>query len=188
MKLPIFETVLNGITAVALIVGTRTDLRGVFELHAAGRTRVLREVRPLADDNEAIADVEAGRVATPILFEPSQMERTHRRGRSRHPAIASTSTPTAGATVRRSLRRSARSARSSTPPKEMRPSAPGALAPYEVRTLTHEIALGTASGTRSPQEVLVDCVTSCVSALAIVRWRSQMARRGRLFAGFLEWS
>ena len=36
MKLPIFETVLNGITIVGSIVGTRHDLREVFELHAAG--------------------------------------------------------------------------------------------------------------------------------------------------------
>ena len=36
--------------------------REVFELHAAGKTQVIRETRPLADVNEAIADVEAGRV------------------------------------------------------------------------------------------------------------------------------
>ena len=34
VTLPIFETVLNGITIVGSIVGTRTDLREVFELHA----------------------------------------------------------------------------------------------------------------------------------------------------------
>ena len=70
MTLPIFETVLNGITVVGSIVGTRTDLREVFELHAAGRTRVIREIRPLADVNEAIEDVESGRVAARIVFEP----------------------------------------------------------------------------------------------------------------------
>ena len=47
VTLPIFETVLNGITIVGSIVGTRTDLREVFELHAAGKTKVIREVRPL---------------------------------------------------------------------------------------------------------------------------------------------
>jgi alcohol dehydrogenase, propanol-preferring len=70
VKLPIFETVLNGITIVGSIVGTRTDLRQVFELHAAGRTRVIRETRSLEDVNEAIADVEAGRVAARIVFTP----------------------------------------------------------------------------------------------------------------------
>ena len=62
------ETVLNGITVVGSIVGTRADLREVFELHAAGKTKVIREVRPLTRVNESIADVEAGRVAARIVF------------------------------------------------------------------------------------------------------------------------
>jgi propanol-preferring alcohol dehydrogenase len=70
VKLPIFETVLNGITIVGSIVGTRKDLGEVFELHAAGKTRVIRETRPLDQVNEAIADVEAGRVAARIVLEP----------------------------------------------------------------------------------------------------------------------
>jgi alcohol dehydrogenase, propanol-preferring len=70
VELPIFETVLKGITVVGSIVGTRNDLREVFELHAAGRTRVIREVRPLAEINEAIAEVEAGRVPARIVFAP----------------------------------------------------------------------------------------------------------------------
>ncbi|MFL5938246.1 MAG: alcohol dehydrogenase AdhP [Gaiellaceae bacterium] len=70
VTLPIFETVLNGITVVGSIVGTRTDLREVFELHAAGLTHVTREIRPLAEVNEAIADVQAGRVTARVVFEP----------------------------------------------------------------------------------------------------------------------
>jgi alcohol dehydrogenase, propanol-preferring len=70
VTLPIFETVLNGITIVGSIVGTRADLREVFELHAAGKTHVTREVRPLDQVNESIADVEAGRVTARIVFEP----------------------------------------------------------------------------------------------------------------------
>src|SRR5512132_4234016 len=70
VKLPIFETVLNGIHVVGSIVGTRADLREVFALHAAGRTRVIRETRSLDDVNQAIADLEAGRVAARIVFEP----------------------------------------------------------------------------------------------------------------------
>ena len=70
VELPIFETVLNGITLVGSIVGTRKDLREVFDLHAAGRTRVIREVRPLERVNEAIADVEAGRVPARIVLQP----------------------------------------------------------------------------------------------------------------------
>src|SRR6188472_2476878 len=68
VTLPIFETVLNGITVVGSIVGTRKDLREVFALHAAGKTKVIRETRSLEHVNEAIADVEAGRVAARIVF------------------------------------------------------------------------------------------------------------------------
>ena len=70
IHVPIFETVLNGITLVGSIVGTRTELREVFELHAAGKTRVIRETRPLSEINEAIADVEHGRVPARIVFDP----------------------------------------------------------------------------------------------------------------------
>jgi alcohol dehydrogenase, propanol-preferring len=70
VTLPIFETVLNGITVVGSIVGTRLDLREVFELHAAGKTKVVYEERQLADVNEAIADVEAGRVPARLVLRP----------------------------------------------------------------------------------------------------------------------
>jgi propanol-preferring alcohol dehydrogenase len=70
VMIPIFETVLNGITIAGSIVGTRNDLRTVLELHAAGKTTVIRETRPLGQVNEAIADLEAGRVAARIVFQP----------------------------------------------------------------------------------------------------------------------
>jgi propanol-preferring alcohol dehydrogenase len=70
VEIPIFETVLNGITIVGSIVGTRADLREVFELHEAGLTRVIREERSLADVNQAIADVESGHVPARIVFTP----------------------------------------------------------------------------------------------------------------------
>jgi len=70
MELPIFETVLNGITVVGSIVGTRLDLREVFHLHAAGKTRVIREERPLADVQAAMEDVLRGDVPARIVFRP----------------------------------------------------------------------------------------------------------------------
>jgi propanol-preferring alcohol dehydrogenase len=70
VTLPIFETVLNGITIIGSIVGTRAELRDVFALHAAGKTTVIRETRSLDDVNEAIADVEAGRVAARVVLQP----------------------------------------------------------------------------------------------------------------------
>jgi alcohol dehydrogenase, propanol-preferring len=68
IELPIFETVLNGITMVGSIVGTRVDLREVFELHDAGKTRIIREIRRLEDVNDAIEEVESGRVPARIVF------------------------------------------------------------------------------------------------------------------------
>ncbi len=69
MALPIFPTVLKGISVIGSIVGTRQDLAEVFELHARGRTRVIAESRKLDDVNEAIEDVLAGRTTARIVFE-----------------------------------------------------------------------------------------------------------------------
>jgi alcohol dehydrogenase, propanol-preferring len=69
VQIPIFETVLNGITIVGSIVGTRVDLAEVFELHAAGRTKVLVEKRRLEDVNSAISDVEKGRITARVVFD-----------------------------------------------------------------------------------------------------------------------
>lgn len=68
MALPIFPTVLKGISVIGSIVGTRQDLAEVFELHARGRTRVVAEVRKLEEVNEAIDDVLAGRAPARIVF------------------------------------------------------------------------------------------------------------------------
>ncbi|WP_432479294.1 alcohol dehydrogenase AdhP [Nocardioides sp. GXQ0305] len=69
MALPIFPTVLKGISVIGSIVGTRQDLGEVFELHARGRTRVVAETRKLDDVNAAIDDVLAGRTTARLVFE-----------------------------------------------------------------------------------------------------------------------
>jgi propanol-preferring alcohol dehydrogenase len=69
VQIPIFETVLNGITIVGSIVGTRKDLDGVFDLHARGRTRVIRETRSLDTVNQSIQDVLDGTVTARIVFD-----------------------------------------------------------------------------------------------------------------------
>jgi propanol-preferring alcohol dehydrogenase len=69
MALPIFPTVLKGISVIGSIVGTRQDLAEVFELHARGRTRVIAETRKLDEVNTSIADVLAGRAQARIVFE-----------------------------------------------------------------------------------------------------------------------
>ncbi|WP_326600329.1 alcohol dehydrogenase catalytic domain-containing protein [Streptomyces sp. NBC_01803] len=69
IQVPIFDTVLNGTSVIGSIVGTRQDLAEVFALHAAGRTRVVRETRPLATVNESITDILDGQVTARVVFE-----------------------------------------------------------------------------------------------------------------------
>jgi alcohol dehydrogenase, propanol-preferring len=69
VRLPIFETVLQGITVVGSIVGTRVDLAETFELHDDGRTRVVRETRQLDDVNEAFEQIEKGAVDARLIFD-----------------------------------------------------------------------------------------------------------------------
>ena len=67
VHLPIFETVLNGITIKGSIVGTHHDLEEVFRLHELGRTRVAYETRRLEQVNEAFKEVEDGSAGTARL-------------------------------------------------------------------------------------------------------------------------
>ena len=69
MRVPIFDTVLKGISVIGSIVGTREDLAEVFRLHALGRTRVIAEPRKLDEVNEAIDDVLHGRTGARLVFE-----------------------------------------------------------------------------------------------------------------------
>src|SRR4051794_26492757 len=69
LALPIFETVLKGISVIGSIVGTRQDLAEVFELHAQGRTRVIAEGRKLDDVNSGFDEVLSGRVPARLVFE-----------------------------------------------------------------------------------------------------------------------
>ncbi|WP_423464439.1 zinc-dependent alcohol dehydrogenase [Promicromonospora sp. MS192] len=68
IQLPIFDTVLKGISVIGSIVGTRNDLADVFALHAAGRTEVVATERKLDEVNESMTDVLAGRVPARIVF------------------------------------------------------------------------------------------------------------------------
>ena len=68
-SLPIFQTVLNGITVVGSIVGTRKDMAEVFELHAQGRTKVIRETHRLDEVNDCIESVLRGDVDARVVFD-----------------------------------------------------------------------------------------------------------------------
>jgi propanol-preferring alcohol dehydrogenase len=68
LSVPIFDTVLKGISVIGSIVGTREDLAEVFALHAAGRTRVVSEERQLDDVNASFDDVLAGRTPARLVM------------------------------------------------------------------------------------------------------------------------
>jgi alcohol dehydrogenase, propanol-preferring len=70
LQIPVFDTVLNGTSVIGSIVGTRADLATVFDLHRAGRTRVVVETRPLAAVNEAIGEVLRGQAKARLVLQP----------------------------------------------------------------------------------------------------------------------
>jgi propanol-preferring alcohol dehydrogenase len=69
MTLPIFDTVLKGITIIGSIVGTRNDLADVFALHLAGRTKVIAVDHKIEEINASIEDVLAGKIPARIVFQ-----------------------------------------------------------------------------------------------------------------------
>jgi propanol-preferring alcohol dehydrogenase len=71
LELPVFETVLKGISVIGSLVGTRNDLADCFALHAQGHTRVITETRRLEDVNECFEEVLAGQVPARLVFDLS---------------------------------------------------------------------------------------------------------------------
>ncbi|MBN3929961.1 zinc-dependent alcohol dehydrogenase [Streptomyces verrucosisporus] len=69
LSIPVFDTVLNGTSVIGSIVGTRQDLAEVFALHAAGRTKVVYETRPLEAVNDCVEEILAGHVRARVVFE-----------------------------------------------------------------------------------------------------------------------
>jgi len=69
MTLPIFETVLSGISIIGSIVGTRQDLAEVFQIHQAGHTKVVGIGRKLDEVNACFDDVLARRVPARVVLE-----------------------------------------------------------------------------------------------------------------------
>ncbi len=69
LRIPIFDTVLGGISVIGSIVGTRQDLADVFALHAAGRTRVIAQSRKLEDINESIMELLSGQVPARLVIQ-----------------------------------------------------------------------------------------------------------------------
>ncbi|MFO7247444.1 MAG: alcohol dehydrogenase AdhP [Bacillota bacterium] len=62
LPLPIFDTVLNGVTVKGSIVGTRKDLQEALEFAAQGKVRVNIETQPLEKINEVFERLEKGQI------------------------------------------------------------------------------------------------------------------------------
>jgi propanol-preferring alcohol dehydrogenase len=60
LPIPIFDTVLNGITVKGSIVGTRKDLQEAIEFAAQGKVHTNIEVQPLNNINEVFDRMEKG--------------------------------------------------------------------------------------------------------------------------------
>jgi propanol-preferring alcohol dehydrogenase len=69
LELPVFETVLKGISVIGSLVGTRNDLEDCFALHASGHTKVVAEARRLEDVNACFEEVLAGQVPGRLVFD-----------------------------------------------------------------------------------------------------------------------
>ncbi|WP_345240067.1 alcohol dehydrogenase AdhP [Pontibacillus salipaludis] len=68
MEVPIFDTVLNGVSIVGSIVGTRKDLQETLQLASEGKVKTIVETRHLEDINEIFRDLEAGKVNGRIVL------------------------------------------------------------------------------------------------------------------------
>ena len=85
LTLPVFDTVLKGISVIGSIVGTREDLAEVFRLHALGRTTVIAQTRRLEDVEVSMQDVSHGTVPARLVFDlrpedprrPATSDRSH---------------------------------------------------------------------------------------------------------------
>ena len=69
VQLSIWDIVTNHIRILGSTLGNRVDLAETFELQAAGRTRVITEVRKLEQVNEAFAEVESGKAKARLVFD-----------------------------------------------------------------------------------------------------------------------
>jgi alcohol dehydrogenase, propanol-preferring len=67
--LPVFETVLKGISVIGSLVGTRNDLAECFTLHAQGHTKVVARTRRLEEVNDCFEEVLAGTVPARLVFD-----------------------------------------------------------------------------------------------------------------------
>jgi propanol-preferring alcohol dehydrogenase len=68
MPLPIFNTVLNGVSVVGSIVGTRKDLEECLDFAARGKVKAIIEEKRLEDINDIFSDMEKGEITGRIVM------------------------------------------------------------------------------------------------------------------------
>lgn len=68
MPLPIFDTVLNGVSVVGSIVGTRKDLEECLEFAARGKVKAIITEKKLDDINAIFQDMEKGEITGRIVM------------------------------------------------------------------------------------------------------------------------
>jgi propanol-preferring alcohol dehydrogenase len=68
MPLPIFDTVLNGISVIGSIVGTRKDLEECLEFAARGKVKAIITEKSLEDINDIFEDMEKGDITGRIVM------------------------------------------------------------------------------------------------------------------------
>ncbi|MED4969113.1 alcohol dehydrogenase AdhP [Parageobacillus toebii] len=68
LPIPIFDTVLNGITVKGSIVGTRKDMQEALDFAARGKVRPIVETAPLEQINEVFDRMEKGKINGRIVL------------------------------------------------------------------------------------------------------------------------
>lgn len=69
MPLPIFDTVINGITVVGSIVGTRRDLEECLDFASRGKIKTDIQVRELDDINQIFDELDSGKITGRIVLD-----------------------------------------------------------------------------------------------------------------------
>ena len=72
MSLPIFDTVINGVSIVGSIVGTRRDLAECLDFGAQGKVQTTIQVRHLEEINQIFEEMEQGEITGRIVMDMSQ--------------------------------------------------------------------------------------------------------------------
>jgi propanol-preferring alcohol dehydrogenase len=68
LPIPIFDTVLNGVTVKGSIVGTRKDLQEAVQFAAEGKVRTNIETRKLDEINDVFSMMEKGEINGRIVL------------------------------------------------------------------------------------------------------------------------